>query len=637
MMGNFVDNTVTLSISIASAAAGCSATISGGGSSQTVGPGETASITVVKGTIVTYNAIPGIAYVFGAWASPGNGNVSTDNPYTVLAENAPTVMLGQFSNASYNLSITVPAGNNGTATISDGTNSATVQPGETATITVMRGTAVTYSATAAEGNSFYTWNSPGNGNVSTDNPYTVLSQNAYTVMMAVFGPTPHTLTFTTNQPTYGSFLMDGEPISELNVPDGSQIMLNGPMLTVNGKTVTASAAPSDGTYTYRFMGWSVAGGTIIEEDLTITGTFKRETITTGAYWSNDNFNGSVTETFRFTGGNSNMDHMISYDLYTPTTLNGITSWAPTNYSIQIAISYYPQTTISSTLLLNGTAVTGMSSSVNVGQWPAFNLTLDANTSKISFTPINNFVNFTNFTTLDNNTRVILDYAAVTDRNAIQEIKHEDSGSGVHVSFSVTQTDVFLDTYGVVLYNPTINPFTYFPEFQSIRLDFRSFAIYGDSFTVNNITFPVSSGNVTVWYTEMGGVKYIASQATEGALSKQFMLSNIQVTWENGIVTLTFVNDKFTVILGSYSVGSESISFTGYWYFTTNLEEPYTVTERSISGDWKSVPDIGTSAILLIFLGILLIGGLVAHVKLGLKWLDAIIVICSLIFAYALLR
>ena len=561
------------------------------------------------GDTVTLTATPDAGYRFVNWTFQGGSSVANPLSYEIQE-----VMLGQSVTYTANFeeipsaTITVTSSGNGTAT-----GGGTYYLGDTVTLT----------ATPSEGYRFVNWTFTGGS--STANPLT------YEIQAPMLG---NSVTYTAN--------FEEIPSATIIVNSSGNGSVTGGGTYYLGDTVTLTATPDAG---YSFINWVFQGGTstanpltyeiqefMLEQTVTYTANFGNE-----VYWSNDNYNGSVTLAFRFTGGSNNQIHMMDYQLYKPTTINGQTTWNYIGYKVHIEISYYPRTIITASVMNNGIPV-GSTETFNAGQWPIFTLTLDANTSKIIFTPVSKFNDFTDFTTMDSQAATVMDYSAVTDRNTIWEIAHEDTGSGAHVNFSVTSTDVFLNTYGVVLYYPSINPFSYFPEYQSIRLDFRSFAIYGDSFMINGNTFQVDRGTVTFWYTvDTEKVNHIASEGTEGALQKTLQLSNIQVTWENGSVSLTFVNDRFTVDLGEYSAGSETISFQGYWYFTTTLGEPYTVTERSISGDWKSVPDIGTSAILLIFLGILLIGGLVAHAKLGLKWLDAIIVICSLIFAYALLR
>ena len=120
------------------------------------------------------------------------------------------------------------------------------------------------------------------------------------------------------------------------------------------------------------------------------------------------------------------------------------------------------------------------------------------------------------------------------------------------------------------------------------------------------------------------------------MTKTLTLSNIYITWDGTACSLTFVDDKFTVNMGTYSAGSKTVSFTGFWYFTTNLYEPITVTEKTLEGSWQDLPDIGGPAMILIFLGCILLGGLIAHAEKGLKWLDLAVLIMGAIVGFTLL-
>ena len=355
------------------------------------------------------------------------------------------------------------------------------------------------------------------------------------------------------------------------------------------------------------------------------------------YWSNDLYNGSVSIAFRFTGGNSNMDHVMNISLCTGVVgPQNQTVWTETGDYLIIEISYYPQLIITACLYDSDDVSLLAPSTNNLGSWKDFVLTIDANKGQLNYVPIEVFNDYTNFTTMAVNQKTLYDWSSITDSNSIYEIKHSDTGSGQHVNFSVTNTSTFLNTYGVILTDPSINVFDYFPQYEDVRLNFFSFAIYGDSMTVNGVTFPVTDGKVSFYYTKDGTTNTIANQTDEGASSATFTLSNIYVTWQDGKCSLTFVDDDWTLQLGTFSAGSETVSFSGFWYFTSYLYEPYTITEKKITGDWQSVPDIGGPAMMLVFLGTLIVGGLIAHVKLGLKWLDMIIVLAGAVMSFTLL-
>ena len=367
----------------------------------------------------------------------------------------------------------------------------------------------------------------------------------------------------------------------------------------------------------------------------------------GVYWSNELYNGSVTLACRFTGGNTNAVHQINVPLYNGSvTVNSEPVWTRTAYEVEISISY-PNTTVTVDLKNNGTTVQGFPITKNIGKWPGFELLIDADNGKIEFTPMDRFNNYTSYTTYSSRTETIADWSQITSGNAIYEIKHDDEGTGAPMSFQVVRTMTFLDTFGVVMTDPSINVYEYFPDYEKVRLNFYSFALYGDSMTINGKTFPVDEGSVTIYYytTLQKANVWVASQdavvpSPSGQNyvihSKTLTLSNIYVTWNGDTCSLTFVNDKFTVELGLYSAGNETVSFTGFWYFTTTLYEPITVTEKSIEGGWKALPDIGGPAMILLYLGAILGLGLIAHIKIGLKWLDLTILTIGMVLGFALL-
>lgn len=420
---------------------------------------------------------------------------------------------------------------------------------------------------------------------------------------------------------------------------------------------------------YDFMGWSInAAGTSVDYspgnqilvawdvesgtgNRTIYAVWEENdtpVLLNGVYWSNDLYNGSVKLACRFTGGNMNATHLISIPLYKGNmTANNQPTWEKTNYQVDISISY-PNTIIVITVSNNGAPLSGFPVTADLGKWSGFELQIEAEKGVLNFTPMNRFNNFTSYTTYSEREQTIADWSEYTSNNAVFRILHRDEGAGAPMSFQVVNTKTFLDTFGVVMTDPSINVHDYFPDYDKVRLNFYSFALYGDSFTLNGKTFPVTEGSVTIYYfkdysgmnhwlasidsptpTNPYGERYVAQ-------SKTMMLSNIYVTWNEDTCSLTFVNDKFTVDLGTYSAGDETVSFTGFWYFTTTLYEPVTVTEKSIDGSWKAMPDIGGPAMILLYLGVLLGLGLIAHVKLGLKWLDLTVLAIGMVLGFTLL-
>ena len=129
-----------------------------------------------------------------------------------------------------------------------------------------------------------------------------------------------------------------------------------------------------------------------------------------------------------------------------------------------------------------------------------------------------------------------------------------------------------------------------------------------SITINNTTYVLNGSKVTVQYVSDGQHNYLPSvMPNETVKTKTMDLSNIYVTFDNntGHVELTFVDDRFTIDLGAFQPSQWTISMQGVWFFTMMVYEPYTAYEKTLS-DWKTMPDIPGSMIIMIFIGLLVV-------------------------------
>lgn len=198
-----------------------------------------------------------------------------------------------------------------------------------------------------------------------------------------------------------------------------------------------------------------------------------------------------------------------------------------------------------------------------------------------------------------------------------------TGSGVlSPQFGIYSTSVFLNSYGVVMNDPSIDINEYWPNLDQYRLNFYSFALVGESVTINGVTYPVS-GSQTITVTDAEGDEYTRT------------LTNIYITTEQGHTFLTFVNDGLTLDLGE--TVSEVVSFDGLWYFTTALYEVVQTTgheyEWNIDGQFHATPQ----QTLVVFLGLLAIGVLVGKVALkqDISYLDWLLIIGAGVVAFAM--
>lgn len=248
---------------------------------------------------------------------------------------------------------------------------------------------------------------------------------------------------------------------------------------------------------------------------------------------------------------------------------------------------------------------------NIGMWRNAQINISAVNGTLSITPLSS-ISFTKPSNTNNSTIVIDDWYS---GDAIEQLVFSTDSQSLR--WQVTQTTVFLDTYNAVMYDPSISINDYFPDIDEWRLNFFSFAIYGDSMTINDVYFTVNRANATVsfniddkTYTHTLQNIYVTNQEVDGA----------------DHILLSFGNSKDVYDLGE--TVSETISFTGLWYFTTGLYKAVTVLENyydwSLDGLWH----LTSEQTIVIYLGLLALGMLVMkglfHVNV--KSMDGVIVI-----------
>lgn len=420
---------------------------------------------------------------------------------------------------------------------------------------------------------------------------------------------------------------------------GTLWYINADRFYIDGQ-VASRAVPraSDLTYTYSFDGWSTAeqSGTIVS-DMTVTAYFSRAPVvhSDGVHWTNGNYNGKVDILFRF-ADTDNKTHTMTMDLYDGVVFQDeSTRWDASGYSLEIDQTYTSSISIAATLLYNGSP-TDATATLNPGKWTSYVISIDTDEGNVSIIPVKTFYSFTDYTLYDNQKRTVLDYSDKVKGSAILDILHTESEQGSNSPrFSVISTHVFLNTFGVVLYNPTINLHDYFPQYEAIRVNFYSFALYGESITINGITYALDGSRITVQYVSDGSEHYLPGVMPNADVqTRTFELTNIYVTYQDGHCYLTFVNDRFTLDLGAYTPNDQTISMNGLWYFATMVYEPYTATEKHLS-DWKTIPETNGSQMVLMFCGILIVAGaaVAIHVrKSGLGVIDLVVIGGALVVA-----
>ena len=426
---------------------------------------------------------------------------------------------------------------------------------------------------------------------------------------------------------------------------------NGGSVDTTSETVIAYSqitlpTPTAPSTNYNFKGWYTAstggtrvGGAAETYNVTETITLYAQWTENITYWSNGNPNGSVSILYHIDDASVTNDIITQYRLYRydpsiedmfETEINE--SFADTGYyinveinSVRLGVNNYDVQVIV-TLYDNNNNVIA-TETVDLGKWGSFIITVDSVNAVVSYTKVMQFRTFTDYQEMD--TETILAYGSYGDFGGLvtQSLKIIPVTDTVPRQ-SVIRTNVFLNTYGVVLRDPSIDISQYFPELTEIRLNFYSFALYGDSMTINGHTMNVTAPNITVYYTQSASGNIIADAPGNGVLTKSLELTNIYITWDGEKCYLSFVNDNFTVDMGTYT--NKNISFTGIWYYATALYEPYTATEKSYNVDWWGSFDFSKFGIIMVAL--LILGAIIVKVTIGGRALDYVIVICAAIIA-----
>lgn len=223
--------------------------------------------------------------------------------------------------------------------------------------------------------------------------------------------------------------------------------------------------------------------------------------------------------------------------------------------------------------INGTAI---------GAFNRFVMTIDTVAGTVTVRPIITFENFQSYTMAD----VSLYSASIQSSNGLTGITiHKANAATAPGYWLVANTSVFMDTYNSVMVDPTIDMSDYFPDLDSYRYWFQSFAIYGDSVTFNGVTYPLDQNHSI----EIGG--------RMERLNNFFLSFDME---DNASVTFNLTGNTYD--LGP--VVDRVVSFAGVWYFNAGLYEGHLTTEDVYV--WAGVFDETPNTVILLGLGVMLV-------------------------------
>lgn len=266
-----------------------------------------------------------------------------------------------------------------------------------------------------------------------------------------------------------------------------------------------------------------------------------------------------------------------------------------------------------------------------GKWQGVEITYNRSTGIITATPTGTISDYTVGSSVKGTETQITSGWSVSETAPTDSSITFRTGSNVPSPYiGVYRTIVDLNSYNVVMNNPTINIKDYWPNLDDYRLNFYSFALIGESITINGVQYPVGDGQ-TITVTE---------SVAEGETAKTYtqVLSNIYVSTDtvDGVrrTYLTFVDDRLTVDLGE--TVTEVVSFSGLWYFTTALYDAEQVSYSEYEWNLDGKFGLSYDVVFLIFIGLCVAGIILGRTFLpdSMHFLDYVLIIGAIVIAYA---
>lgn len=286
-------------------------------------------------------------------------------------------------------------------------------------------------------------------------------------------------------------------------------------------------------------------------------------------------------------------------------------------SVEVTTWKYSDGTHVTIELLSTGGVVLQKKNTNLGNWDTILISFDGDSGLVTISGVMSFNSF-------------MDYE-VTERTVSMNVwkgTYLDSGSGTirilgtpqTTKFGIVNTSVFLNNYSIAFTNPSLDIRDYYPGDDRYKLTFDSFALYGDSVTINGTTYQMDGNKINATWTVDGatGTGLVPITGLEVATSG----SDTTIIWSNGR-TLTEATEDYT------------ISFDGLWYFNSDYYTGKNVTITEY--EWTPYSwGLTKAEATVIFLGMAALGGFVCSRLKTMGWIDWTIILVSLIAGWVML-
>ena len=253
--------------------------------------------------------------------------------------------------------------------------------------------------------------------------------------------------------------------------------------------------------------------------------------------------------------------------------------------------------------------------ISIGSWDAFILHLSPLEGKVYAVPVMQFNSFTDYQVVDYR----IEIGAIPTQSITMLKWVALSPPNSSYKFSVVSTMVQMTTK-LLMVNPYLDITDYFQLSEGYRLDINSFAKYGNSMTVNNVTLfgnangdPISDTN-NIYYD-----------------GKTYKLTNIQIAKDTltGHTYINFVNDRKSIDLGA-SV-SDVVSMDGTWYFNTVLDEGKIGEKTQYTWDWANA--LTSTQSIVVFMGLIVVCSLLARKFWNIQILDLAVIVSAIVLLW----
>ena len=360
----------------------------------------------------------------------------------------------------------------------------------------------------------------------------------------------------------------------------------------NGSGITPQALPSTLTY-------SKTDANI--EYMDVTKGVKLNNYGSGAntLWENGYTNGSMDMILKGSTGKAITMYIT------------VKTWDGDNWTggsnIIISIDWINTPSYRTIITLNGTPV-------NIGGWNNVLLHINAEAGEVIAEPITYFGSYTTYTT-SAPIRIGDIPSGAFDSITFLDLIPEELIGEIDLTapdMEIIGTRVYMNTYGAVFKNASLDVTTYFPDYPRYAVSFGNYALIGDSIVVNGVTLPVSDKSFT--YND-----------------KSYSLQGASIVYYDDV---KIEGDGYSIDLGE--LVNSSIYFGGVWYMPVFFKEAYEYTSSSY--EW--IPygfGLDYNASVLAFIGIALgIVLLASTFKVKPRAMDWIVIVFSGFIAVGLL-